>query len=199
MRQEDIPYGYVIDNRIRDKFHQGFTRSDLSVTHFVIHGTGGGNTAEGNIKWMLSGGLMPNGHTREAQYKKGQALFQLIADRDGKIIELINPHNWVYHSSTGRFDLHTIGIELTNPDRSNGGFYTEKQYQATACTYLWLSDIFPNMTTIQGHGTLKQEKTGSGKACPGTGFDWIKFNSILIDNGAQTRFERATEKIIIVA
>ena len=65
METKDAPYTYKIDNRLRDKYHSGYKRRDNEVTHFIVHGTGGGNSAEGNISWMLSGGYIGNGVYRK--------------------------------------------------------------------------------------------------------------------------------------
>lgn len=197
MTKDDMPYGYVIDDRIRNKYHAGFNRQDDIITHFIVHGTAGGQTAESNLKWMLSGGAVPDGTTRENQYRRGVCLFHAIIDRDGKIIEIINPHKFVYHSSSGTFDSHTIGVELTNPDRTNGGSYTDMQYKALAKYYLWLSEIFVNMKTIEGHGAIKQEKTGTYKFCPGA-FSFNKLNIMLVDNFKHTIYRQGTEKIEVL-
>lgn len=178
----DMPYGYKIDTRIRDIYHSGFGRNDSGVTHLIIHGTAGGSKAEDCIRWMLNGGDIGNGKFRKDQYKRGIALFQYMIDRSGEIIELINPHNYVYHSSTGSFDMKTIGVELINPDRNNGGKYTDEQYNALMALYKFLKERFAEMKTIQGHGSIKMEKTMSGKVCPGLGFDWASFRGLLMDS-----------------
>lgn len=193
MSISDMPFGYKIDTRIRDLYHMGFNRSDSGVSHFIIHGTAGGNKAEDCLSWMLKGGDMGGGVYRREQYKKGIALFQYMIDRSGEIIELINPHNYVYHSSTGSFDLKTIGVELINPDRNNGGKYTEEQYKALTALYKFLQQRFSEMKTIQGHGSIKMERTKSGKVCPGLGFDWASFRGLLI--GAHFNINSIKEKI----
>lgn len=182
------PFRYIIYNDIKVKYHQGFIRKDSEVTHFIVHGTAGGNTALSNLNWMLSGGYIGNGIYRSEYYKKGVCLFQYIICRTGKIYEIINPHNFVYHSSTGGssenrtgFDRHTIGVELTNPDRADNGTYTIMQYKALVWLYRFLAERFPNMKDIYSHNLIKKEKTGESKNCPGKGFDWDKFSLHLDD------------------
>jgi hypothetical protein len=194
----DLPYGYVIDTRIRDKYHTGFDRKDSAVSHFIVHGTAGGSKAEDCLKWMIRGGDMGGGNFRKDDYKRGIALFQYMIDRDGKIIELISPHKWVYHSSTGSFDAMTIGAELINPDRNNGGGYTDMQYKSLAMLYKFLNERFGNLKIMQGHGAIKKEKTGSSKTCPGKGFAWMKLNSLLIDNMFHTVYNSGNERIEIL-
>lgn len=194
----DLPYGYVIDTRIRDKYNTGMPRKDSLVTHLIVHGTAGGSKAEDCLKWMIKGGDMGGGRFRRDDYKRGIALFQYMIDRDGKIIEVISPHKWVYHSSTGQFDINTIGVELINPDRANGGTYTDFQYKSLAMLFKFLIERFENLKILQGHGAIKKEKSGSTKVCPGTGFVWPKLNSLLIDNMYQTVYSRGFEKIEIL-
>ena len=175
MTIDNFKYGYKIDKRIREKYHAGFVRPDADVSILTVHGTAGGNNAESIIKWMLSGGILPTGKFRKTEYIKGVALFQYMIDKDGIIYDLINPHNWVYHSGTGGFDYKTIGVELVNSSFDNSKKYTEKQYHSLFELYCFLSGVFPNLKTIQGHESLYKEKTGRRKKaprCPGAGFNW---------------------------
>lgn len=186
MNKDDFTHTYKLDTRIRDKYNQGFVRRDDEVTHLIVHGTGGGRKAEDCIKWMINGGDLGGGKSRESQYRRGVALFQFLIDRDGTVIELLNPHKWVYHSSTMDFDRHTIGVELINPDRSNGGHYTDNQYLSLVQLYTFLRERFRNMYYITGHGSIKRQRTNKTKACPGDGFNWKVLNLDLTKDGGFT-------------
>lgn len=201
--KKDAPNGYEIYADIRNKYHKGYKRKDSEVTHLIIHGTAGGQSAKSNLKWMMSGGYMGNGVYRSEQYSKGVALFHYIIDRDGTIYDIINPHNFVYHSSTGGnsskqtgFDRNTIGIELTNPDRENHGYYTPQQYFSLVWLYTFLVDRFPKMKYIYGHGSIKREKTGKNKVCPGPNFDWKRFGSYLEQENISVNISDEKIKVI---
>lgn len=153
-----------IDTEIRNKYHIGFNRDKLDVNQIVIHGTGGGSSAQSIMRWMLGG-------ERASQYKKGIGLFHYLIDCFGVIYEIISPKNWVYHSSSGRHDKHTIGIELINLNFSNQSEYTPNQY--FSFIDLIFNKIFKmyNITSIIGHGTCKKIYSKSYKNCPGN-FNW---------------------------
>ena len=108
----------IVDTKIRDRWHSGFDR-ERSPDTIVLHGTAG----PGTYQWVLGGG-------RKKLYKKGVALFHYLIERDGKIIEIIDPDKWVYHSSAGDIDERTIGVELLNPEKNNEDQYTNAQYDA---------------------------------------------------------------------
>ena len=152
-----------IDTRVRDKWHEGFDR-ERDVTTIVLHGTGGGSSTEGLIKWMLGG-------ERGKSYERGIALFHYLLGRDGEIIELIDPEYWVYHSSSGRQDKRTIGIGLMNPHPTNEDEYTQEQYESL----FWLMfDVlfksFP-ISAIVSHNRMKEKFSNGSKDCPNN-FEW---------------------------
>jgi len=165
---------YIVNRELR-KFHEGFSRNDYDIDTLIIHCTAGGSSANSCIKWMSNGGLLADGTKREKDYKKGIALFHYLIDLNGDIYEIINPHNFVYHSSTGIFDKTTIGIELVNTDRNNSKPVTKEQYKALAELYLFINNNINKIDNIYGHGAIKMIKTGKNKVCPGLGFDWYKF------------------------
>jgi len=167
----------TIEKDIRKKYHSGFERVDSDIYQIALHGTGGGNSALGCIRWMRKYG-------RPDLYRKGIALFHYLIDRKNGTYEIINPHNWVYHSSSGRHDQHTIGIELVNPGRDNGNKYTKYQYKQCVRLIDFLMTIFP-INSIASHDKIKQIYSGGSKSCPGEGFDWNYFQSVLNEFGLE--------------
>jgi len=156
----------VVDEKIREKWHRGFAR-EKPVSEIIIHGTGGGGT----YQYVLNGG-------RSSLYVRGIALFHYLVERDGKIIEIIHPKRWVYHSSSGKHDEVTIGIELLNPDLHNNGFYTDEQYKSLFyLIFDKLMKAFPEVNIIRSHSATKQIYSGSPKSCPGPAFDWSRLDA----------------------
>jgi N-acetyl-anhydromuramyl-L-alanine amidase AmpD len=158
----------IQDYRVHDKYFASisseFSRNIADITEIVCHGTAGGQSAKGIIKWMLSG-------EREEEYKKGIALFHYEIDRNGDIYQIIPDLNWVYHSSSGRHDKKTIGIELVNPVIENKGKYTIDQYNSLFSLIKRMMQLYP-IDHIAGHGGNKLKYSGSYKNCPGE-FDWV--------------------------
>lgn len=152
-----------VDTRIRDKYHKGFDR-EKDVSTIVLHGTGGGSSSEGLIKWMLGG-------ERAKSYERGIALFHYLIDREGEIIELIDPNFWVYHSSSGRQDQSTIGIELINPHPTNEDEYTDAQYESIF--ELIFDELFVKfpVSEIVSHNRMKEKYSNGSKDCPNN-FSW---------------------------
>jgi len=148
--------------RIREKFTKGFLRGN-NVYEIIIHGTGGGSTAEGMFNWMLTG-------ERQERYKQGIGLFHYLIDRQGKIYEIISPEMWVYHSGTGKHDSETIGIELINTSSKNLDEFTSKQYESLDFLIDYLLQYY-YIEIIEGHGQCQKRLTGIYKQCPGN-FDW---------------------------
>jgi N-acetyl-anhydromuramyl-L-alanine amidase AmpD len=171
---------YIVESGIRLKYHKGFKRNIKKIDTAIIHGTAGGGDI---IKWMLEGGYMgkdKNGKRiyRAEQYKKGIALFHFIINKKGEIFEIINPDRWVYHSSTGRHDKRTIGIELINNDRTNRDEYTTEQYCAILdLIFEELCKKYP-IKRIAGHGVFKQKYGRGTKRCPGN-FNWKWLETVL--------------------
>jgi len=163
----------IKDTFIREKYHSGFSRKRTlsKVSEVVIHGTGGGYTLE----WMRGGG-------RAEQYYKGIALFHYLIDRAGVIWEIIDPDRWVYHSSRGRMDRRSIGIELENYSRTNEWDYSDFQYDSL----LWLvfnhlRPLYPDLNVIMSHKRAWQKVSGGKytKECPGPAFDWDKIEKFM--------------------
>ena len=156
----------IIKNRtIREKYHQGFNRTK-DISEIIIHGTGGGSSSKGLMRWMLNGG-------RAREYRRGVALFHYIIDFDGKVIEIIDTDRWVYHSSSGIHDEVTIGIELMNPDFANNAAFTNEQYNSLhSLIFDVLLYKYPTIDTIMSHNRAKQKYSGGTKQCPGPEFSW---------------------------
>jgi len=168
-----------IDERVRNKYHKGFSRSLKFVNEIVVHQTGGGNNASSLLSWMLKSG--------RKGYSRGVALFHYIVDIDGSVIEIINPDNWVYHSSSGRHDKRTIGVEIMCSDRQNAKEPSDKQYFALNKLFLHLSEKY-SISRIVGHGYNKEKYSKSYKYCPGN-FDWFRIEKFLVDNEFEFDYE----------
>lgn len=151
---------------ITQKWHQGFNRNFDDIQEIVIHGTGGGSSSDALISWMLSG-------ERQESYKKGIGLFHFFINFTGDIFQFADLNKWYYHSTCGKHDKHTIGIELLNSSANNSNVYTKYQYK-----YLFelifdnLLLNFKNIKSIVGHDYNGNRYSGIKKGCPGSGFDW---------------------------
>lgn len=161
--KKDPEYSPIIkDFDVTKKYHNGFIRKLQSITEVVIHHTAGRGTYKTLKKWMIGG-------ERKKQYKKGVALFHIAIDKDGSIYQLGKFTRWFYHSSSGRHDKKTIGIELIHYE----GNFTKEQYRSLE--YL-LFDFFPKMfnnySRIVAHDYNKNKYSGNRKGCPGNTFDW---------------------------
>lgn len=150
----------IKDALIRDKWHRGFERKK-PINEIVIHGTGGGGT----YAYVLSG-------DRKDLYIKGVALFHYLIEQSGKIIEIIDPERWVYHSSSGVHDEKTIGIELLNPDGHNDAPYTAAQYESLFFLIDFLMTEYA-ITRIVGHDYNYKTFSKKTKGCPGN-FAWTR-------------------------
>ena len=177
------PVDIVVDMSVRTKYQAGWINKvrNVSPTDFVVHGTAGGTTVNGLIKWMVGGELAAN-------YLKGIGLFHYAIGRgakgeaDGLITEIISPSYWVHHATAGSKARYQIGTELLNPSRSNRDPYTDAQYESLFKLYFdHLLPIYPSMKRVVGHRwSLWNYNSAStaaryDKACPGQGFDWTKF------------------------
>jgi hypothetical protein len=168
-----------IDSKIRTKYFEGFDRlkdngaiqhiRDIKLMRLIIHGTGGGGT----YRWMLMG-------ARRASYKKGVGTFHYLIQRNGTVIEIIDPNKWTKHSHSGKQDRINFGVELVNPSWWNGMKYTDKQYDSLfkLIDYLRLERHYP-IKVIRSHNRTKQLFTGTGKKCPGKKFDWKRLGRFL--------------------
>ena len=150
---------------IRDKVRP------CAIREIVVHGTAGGTTMDSLVNWMLSG-------EQDLNYKKGIGLFHFAIDRGGLITQVINPRYWVYHSLSGLHDQETIGIELINPTRDNGGPYTDEQYSALADLIDYMMRINPNCRQIVSHNYNGLTYSRIGKNCPGN-FSWSRLGQSL--------------------
>ena len=165
---------------IRQKYFEGFDRAE-EPNEIVIHGTGGGASADAILKWMLNG-------ERGESYKKGIGLFHFLIDFDGTIYQIIEDYKWVYHSDAGKHDAKTIGIELMNNKSGNKGIIADAQYNA-------LSDIIVDYVSkdvriISNHDANRKLYSGLGpKGCPGN-FDFVYFYKMLAE---RLNFERITD------
>jgi hypothetical protein len=174
---------------IFEKFHNGFERK-TAPDRIIVHGTGGGQSAQALFNWILG----PEFERAQA-YKNGEG-FPFLIDRNGDIYQLQDPATtWAYHSSTGRMDQKTIGIETVNPDPGNNAEYTDSQIESLAGLILMLMDQF-GIKHITGHGQYKKEITGHGKQCPGPLFPWEQIEDAITDAGY--RCELKSESISII-
>jgi N-acetyl-anhydromuramyl-L-alanine amidase AmpD len=163
----------IKDHRIFEKYFEPISEvfERENIREIVIHGTGGGASAQGIIKWMLNGGVMADGSKREDLYKRGIALFHYLIDRNGDLYHLIPDRYWCYHSSSGRHDIKTIGVELVNTVSGNKGKYEVEQYDSLFSLIKKMMTLYP-IKYIAGHGGNKLNYSGSYKECPGEKFNW---------------------------
>lgn len=170
----------TIDKRVRDKYRKGWikkVRKD-NIIEITLHGTAGSSSTDGLLRWMYQG-------ARAKQYYKGVALFHYaIGRKDYKIVEVIDPDYWVYHSSSGKHDKKTIGIELLNPSKTNRDPYTDEQYGLLFdLIFEYLIPNYPTITQISSHDYNRIVYSGlSKKGCPGN-FDWDKLSKELDARG----------------
>ena len=153
----------IKNTEIRNKYHQGFLRLPEDIHQIVIHSSGGGHSANSILRWMVGG-------ERASQYKRGIALFHYLIDLNGDIYNIIDHDRWVYHSSSGRHDKGTIGIEHVNSSWKNNNELTGDQYASLVDLIEYLMDRY-DITSILGHGKCKEIYSGEYKRCPGN-FDW---------------------------
>lgn len=179
----------IFKPEIWDKFHNGFKRM-VPPNRIIVHGTGGGKSAQALFNWILGSKF-----ERAQAYRNGEG-FPFLVDRNGDIYQLQDPKTiWAYHSSTGRMDERTIGIETVNPDPDNNAEYTDSQAASLIDLILHLLDQF-QIDNITGHGQYKKEITGRGKQCPGPFFPWEQIEDALTDAGY--RCELNSESISII-
>jgi N-acetyl-anhydromuramyl-L-alanine amidase AmpD len=160
---------YIETYKIYKKYFNGIVdkkRNLHSIKEIVIHGTGGGRSAESLINWMENG-------ERKIEYLKGIALFHDLVDYNGNIYNLVPYNYYTLHSSSGiKHDRYTIGIELMNREKQNNGEYTKEQYM-----FLWellfnkIILLCPNIKKIVSHNYNKKKYSNKNKNCPGN-FRW---------------------------
>lgn len=182
---EDI--NIIKDSRVMEKYkditnyswnHK--TRKPEKIKEVVIHGTAGFNKEEWLINWML--GYNGKKAERYEEYKNGIALFHYLISLDGKIIEIVDPNYWCYHSSSGLHDKETLGIELLKPSTKNVNKPTEEQYKALfELTFRYLMKEFKSINRITSHNYNVKKYKNSSRECPGT-FDWKRLDKQLKEN-----------------
>ena len=165
----DLMSKFVITHDVENIYQGGIAgkvRDLNSVTEVVVHGTGGGSTPDALVSWVLGG-------ERRADYEMGISLFHYTIGRDGKVIQILDPKYWCYHSSSGQHDAETIGIELLNPDSGNHGTYTDEQYKSlNTLIFKYLKPRMNGINHIVSHKFNYEKFSGGTKNCPGEGFDW---------------------------
>ena len=165
----------IKNTTIRNRWHRGFER-DTFIQSTIIHGAGVVSSVDSLINWMLEG-------ERGESYKNGIALFHYAIDATGEVTEIIDPYNWVYHSSSGIQDRKTIGIELINGSVGNVNSYTDDQYESLI--ELIFNNIMidhPTMNVIASHNRMAQKYSKFGKSCPGPGFNWDYLEDYMNEN-----------------
>lgn len=150
---------------IRDKVRP------CAIREIVVHGTAGGSSMASLINWMLGG-------EQAANYNRGIGLFHYAIDRGGNITQVVSPRYWVYHSLSGLHDQETVGIELINPTRDNGGPYTDEQYAALSDLIDYLMRINQTCRQIVSHNHNGLTYSRIGKNCPGN-FSWSRLGQSL--------------------
>lgn len=185
--EDRVKVPIIVDRQVRQKYQRGWVNkpreASLPVTEFVVHGTAGGTDVNAFLRWMMNG-------ERAAEYLKGIALFHYFIGRGGEIVEIIDPQFWVWHSSSGRHDKQTIGVELINPSKINDAVYTDAQYTALVALIVHETlPAYPALTRIVSHNVNQQTYSPSygGKQCPGKGFDWKRFATLLQKAGVKIK------------
>lgn len=158
-----------IDTEIRRKYHAGFPR-DKDPDILVIHGSAGPNP----YGWVLHAERYKN--PRLDLYKKGIALWHYTINKDGEVIEMIDPDNWVYHCNAGKYEVRTIGVEMEN--RDNKSPFTDYQYESLYKLIDYIHERF-RLFEIISHNKIKERYTGKNKVCPGPGFEWDRVKKFI--------------------
>jgi hypothetical protein len=137
----------------------GFPRNKEDITRIVIHGTGGGGT----LPFMKQGG--------QGKQDKKIGLFHYLIEKNGDIIQLVEDLEWVYHSSAGKMDKNSIGIEILKTKADNSDIPTKEQYTAILELIKSLVEKY-NIDCFMSHDySRKKYSNKSPKPCPNT-FDW---------------------------
>ena len=149
----------------------------LKVSEITVHGTAGGGSALGVLKWMLSLNKKENPSDWELKriqdYRNNIALFHFIIDYDGTIYQIIDTDRTVFHSQSGQHDHCSIGIELVNSAKDNSAQYKPEQYKALAELIEYLKQKYP-ITVITSHNYNAFFYSGIKRPlnCPGINFKW---------------------------
>ena len=179
----------IQENRLKEKYPNTFVRDLSVITEIIYHCTAGFSTYKGFIEWVLSG-------ERDEEYKDNIGFFHFVIDREGGIHQVFNYENWFYHSSSGRHDQKTIGIELINPSATNEDELTGAQYDALID--LTFNELFKrfHINCIAGHSVTGLVYSGHYKEtppCPGSKFRWDIIKNELI--GRKFNFTTALERL----
>lgn len=125
----------------------------------------------------------------------------IVRARDGHIVQMVREANNAWHVGHGWFNRHSIGIEHEGFafKKNGGGYYTDKQYQASArlaCAVAHRYKIPVNRAHIFGHfnvpsslssHTLCSDARGIAGKCggishhsdPGKYWSWTKYMSLV--------------------
>ena len=172
----------AINEKIREKY-KNLTRHSWNkhkrdiktINEVVVHATAGGSF-KGIQNWMV--GYNGKKAQRHKEYKDSIALFHYMIGKKGEIVEIINPEYWVWHSSSGKHDKETIGIEFVKSDNKNMSKITPAQYKAFfELLFNHIMVEYP-ITRITGHNYNCQKYKKVKWQCPGT-FDWKKVEKML--------------------
>jgi len=166
---------YIEDDRIMKKYTRGFSRKGNDIEIVVIHGAKG--SAKGIIKWVLDGGMMPDGSKREDDYYKGIGLFHFINDRDGTVYRTMNEKNHLWTSQAQNDEYRIIAIENSRLTNTNSDPLTPEQNQSLPSFIYKLKLQYPKIHIIRTHDYYRRLLGIKPKPCPGK-FDWPQF----IDN-----------------
>ncbi len=173
----------IFNDSVRKKYFDptppDFMRDPRNISEIVIHGTGGGASAQAIINWMLSG-------ERAEMYKKGIGLFHYEIDTNGDIYNLLPDSVWCFHSDCLYHDKNTIGIELLNRQAGNAGMYSKEQYKALGELIIILCKTY-HIESIVSHDYNRGAYSHlAPKPCPGNLFNWAEVEIVVTDNVEQT-------------
>jgi N-acetyl-anhydromuramyl-L-alanine amidase AmpD len=128
-------------------------RPSGNIDMIIYHHTGGGDVA-GAIVALNSQNLSSH----------------YIVDRNGKIIQTVDPQKAARHAID--FNNYSIGIEIVNPN-GNKNPYTEEQYRSLELLTEYLLKKYPSIKTLTGHEDVdRRTEFSTGKIDPGSLFDW---------------------------
>jgi N-acetyl-anhydromuramyl-L-alanine amidase AmpD len=169
----------ITNTAIRNKYTQGFPRTKEDVSEITIHCTAGGRQIEDLTNWMEI--------SNSKNYYEGIGLFHYAIGQDGRVVNIIDPETrWCWHSTSGRHDKTTIGIECLNPSSSNAEPLTAAQYSSLMSLIFGhiIGELKFNIKTILGHDATARKYSGlkqahEGVQCPGPAFDWTNLESVL--------------------
>ena len=117
--QKKVKPVIIVDRKVRTKYRSGWKDKirEKPPEEIVIHGTAGGRSVAGLLHWMYNWG--------RSGYKNGVSLFHYAIGRgdknekDGLIVEVIDPEFWVHHSTSGEHAKVEIGTSKRHsPNRA---------------------------------------------------------------------------------